>query len=361
MDLKSTVRNLGRVGWGRALLMALAILTVTGGFFYLATPLAAIAAMLIFGIALPLFLGWTSLKQLAVAGLAVLLVGAALFAVLYAQQLRTPGPSGSTLPESPYGNGGSVLQAAHVDPYTGAAGGNYTFSVLLTPSFAPRNQTIVWLNLFISDCPGATGNDSPVCASGYPLFVLNHSFSTPPTANQTIEFHQALPGDDVWWWVMALVLRGPAQMVHNSTTNTTATVPGNLTYDWVYTQGSLGTEGPVSGSLETTVELVLPASYGIFLLYPGIVFYLGLLVYYVLKGREQRRKAMTLPTRPGAAPPDSPGGPPTVAAGAAPTTGSERSCPNCRAIVYPNEVRCWKCGADLAAPPSPLPSSPGGP
>jgi hypothetical protein len=348
-----TVRTFGTRGWGRAVLIAVAILAVVASYLYLDSPLIAIGAILLFGLAVPIYVGWTSPRQLAVGGLVVLLIGAGVFSVLYAQELRVPSPWGATLPNS---TGGSVLQSAHVSPFDGAQGAPYTFSVLLVPQYIPANQTVYALDLFVSDCPGATTNDSTNCPAGYPFYAQNVSFSQNPAAPETINFTQVLPGADVWWWVMALATRD---------SGTNLSVPGNLTWDYVYTSGSEGVQGPVSGNYDSTVELVLPSAYEFFFVYTGLVFYVGLLVYLLLKNREARKKAALTP----------PGGPkgmwsstgPIEPAGPSPTTGggtgspTELACPNCKAVVYPNEKTCWKCGAAL--PPSagassaPIPSS----
>src|ERR1700686_1046044 len=142
---------------GRAVLIAIAIVTLAGSFVYLG-PLLAIATLLLFGLAIPIYAGWKRPRQLALAGLVILLVAAPLTTLLVTEQVRTPapGPSSSNLP--PFGYGGSVLQNAHVSPYTGAAGRSYQFSVDLHPNYAaPGTNGLVWVVVYISNCPGATG------------------------------------------------------------------------------------------------------------------------------------------------------------------------------------------------------------
>lgn len=352
MDRPTGIRTLGQKGWGRALLMGAGILATVGSLYYLQSVLIAIAAMLLFGLAVPIYLGWVGLRQLGLAGLVVLLIGAGLYGVLIAQELRTPAPTASSNPATPYGNGGSVLQGASVSPYTGASGGSYQFTVTLMPQFIPRNQTAIYLLLFVSDCPGATGNRSPDCGSGYPFFEQNRSFTSNPTAPETIVFNQTLSGTDIWWWTMELATRGP---------NSTVQHPGNLTYDALYVNGSYaGVEGPVTGSFEGTVELILPAAYELYFLYLGLTFGVGWLVYAVLKNREAARRGLRgvgEPPPSGATAP-APSVPPLEGAAVrqpAPAPKGERSCPNCQAIVYPNETTCWKCGSTLPAASAPWP------
>lgn len=322
---------------GRAVLMAVAILTLVGSLVYLG-PYVAIAVLLLFGAAVPIYLGWKRPRQLAIAGLAVLLISAPIFSVIYANELRLPSPSASSNPASPYGNGGAVIQDAKVTPFDGAQGGTYNFSASIDPQYLPQREQARFLTLYISDCPGATGNRSPNCPSGYAFFELNHTFASNLSTASTVTFARSLPGADIWWWNLALA-------ISNSSS------PKNLTWVWLYTNGSYsGVEGPVSGDFLSTTELILPAAYEVIFIYPGLVFFIGILVYVLLKNRESARRARapgSLPPSGGTAEPPSGTTEKTMPT---PAGKQESACPNCGAVVYPNERACWKCGKSLVVP-----------
>jgi hypothetical protein len=338
-------RTFGTTWIGRIVLVLIGIFAVAGALFYLGA-LVTILAMLVCGAFLPIYLGWKSTRQLALAGLVILLASAPVFSVAYASQLRVPSPSEGSNPSAPYGNGQAVVQNATVTPYTGAAGGTYTFSASIEPQNLPPRSTLHYLLLIVTDCPDATGNRSPACPAGYPFYEQNHSFSATPAAPTTVSFQQRLSGVDVWWWTFDLAF-------NNSTSK-------NLTQDWLYSQGTYDfPEGPVSGSFGQTFAFILPASYEVILVYPGLVFFVALLIYAVLKRRQATRGAGAPtagtpgapPGTPPTAPPGAPGAPPSNAA------ANERRCPNCQAVVYPNESSCWKCGKSLA-PPQPATAQP---
>ncbi|MCI4358109.1 MAG: zinc ribbon domain-containing protein [Thermoplasmata archaeon] len=332
---------------GRALLMALAISTLVASLFYLG-PYVAIAVLLVFGAALPIYLGWKRPRQLAIAAFAVLLVSAPIFSAAYAGELRVPSPAASSNPAFPFGNGAPAVHDARVTPFDGNPGGVYNFSATVDPKNLPPSESARFLELFISDCPGATGNRSPSCPAGYAFYVLNHTFLQTPGAAVTVTYSQALPGTDVWWWNLALAISN-------------ASAPKAYTWVWLFVNGGYtGVQGPVSGNYLATTEFILPAAYEVIFIYPGIVFYIGLLIYVLLKNREANRGRSRV-----ALPPDLPtSGPVPPTSSATPRSPSglaERTCPNCGAVVYPNESTCWKCGKSLAqnAPASapPLESS----
>jgi hypothetical protein len=249
---------------GKAVLIAVAILTLLGSFIYLGE-LVAIAAILIFGLALPIYFGWKRPRTLALAGLVILLIAAPLASVGEATILRTPGPDISSASQLPYGKGGSVLQGAHVTPYTGPQGGLYTFTVVANPAYVPPNDThLLYLVLFVSTCPGATGSSDPTCPSGYPFYSQNHTFASNVTIAQTVTFNQSLPGANIWWWQMGATVRN---------------VSGALV--WIFLQGQSGfsgQQGPVSGNFLSTVGIVIPTVFLAMFFYPGIVFFFALLV-----------------------------------------------------------------------------------
>lgn len=134
-------------------------------------------------------------------------------------------------------------------------------------------------------------------------------------------------------------------------------------------------EGPVIGGFGTVYAALIGAIYLDELVYVGIPFYFILILYMWFKNREGRHRAairqgakafMAAKGAAGAAaPPTAPSGegagtPPADAASPpakanAPSAG-EAACPSCGAVVYPNEAKCWKCGASLGTVSAPLKS-----
>lgn len=346
MQQGNSVKSFGAKPVGRIVLAGLATATLVGSFLELG-PLLAIVTLLFFGLAVPIYLGWKRPRELAIMGLAVLLVAGPIAGAFYAQEIRQPSPLASSDNYAPYGSGGPVLQNAQVHPFTGAGGGTFNFSVEVYPQYVPANTSgLLWVELFVTTCPGATGNSSPYCPSPYPFYSPNASLPTGQSAPFTVYFNQVLPGPNIWWFQFATAYRsGPDQ---------------NLT--WIFLDPANGygaVQGPVSGSYDTTWELVVPTVYEELFLYSGAVFYLGLLIYFLFKRREAARQGASgpgpSPPSPVATMPAPPtAGAPTPAPGA--PTAPELHCPNCKAVVYANETSCWKCGTALpkggAAPPA---------
>ncbi|MCI4345695.1 MAG: hypothetical protein L3K07_02930 [Thermoplasmata archaeon] len=346
----SAFRSFATRPLGRAILIAVAIPAVGWSFIYLGE-LIAVVAMLLLGLLLPITMGWKRPRQLAVAGLVILLLSSPVAGALETNLAFSPSPIASSSSALPDGNHGSVLQNASVGPFSGASGTNFTFGVDLFPKYVPPNETLTALVFVVSTCPTATGNvSSPDCSSGYPYFLQNHTFATPPNTTTHLRFNQKLPGPDIWWWTMY--------------TETRAT---NGSYHYTFLSAGSGyptIQGPVTGDWFSIYGIVLEQVYIYVFLYAGSVFYLALLAYTWFKVREARRKAaaagsVLIPP----APPMAPGGGGATAGPAAIPSGPvEMHCPNCQAVVYESEKKCWKCGTPLgvAATPiadAPLPSS----
>ncbi|HEY6237588.1 MAG TPA: hypothetical protein VIZ68_00185, partial [Thermoplasmata archaeon] len=246
---------------GRVTLAALATLTLIGSFLYLG-PFLAIPTFLLFGLAVPIYMGWKKPRQLAAAGLVVLLIAAPIATLAETGSLRAPVPSASSSTGFPFGNGGPVLDQAVVNPFTGEQGGFYNFSVVVNPQFVPVNDSApLWVVLFVSTCPGATGNASPICGAGYPFYQVNQTLPIGLSAPMAVNFTLALSGANLWWWQMGTAVHSPS----NST---------NLT--WIFLEvsnGYGGVQGPVSGDFVSTFSIVLVPVYEAMFLYPGSVFF----------------------------------------------------------------------------------------
>jgi len=272
--------------------------------------------------------------------------------------------SATVLRAIPDGANGAVLQDASVSPFTGGASTNFTWTVTVYPQYDPTNTSgPVSVTLYVSTCPGATGNSSPYCSGGYPLLIQTHRFSQPLVQPTNVTFHLVVDSNGIWSWQMGVAftpLTPPPQLA------------GSGGSSYVFLQGastSGGIEGPVVGSFVVTYAEILPTIYATTFVYLGVPFYVVLLLYMLLKSRERRRNdarrraAGAIPPTtgggetlagPAPAPPSAPGGPPTD--GATPAAEHEKSCPKCSAVVYAGEANCWKCGASLATTAPPLPS-----
>jgi len=265
----------------------------------------------------------------------------------------------------PSGGGTAVLQNAAVSPFHGDAATEFTWTVTVDPAyFSSMNSSPLWVEVYVSTCPGAITNGSTLCAAGYPFLVLTHFFCTDPTtlatceatvptltAPVTVAFNYTVGEDGIWDWQMGLAVENLAS--HGPAYTYLVGEPGYYN----------GLEGPVVGSFATVFELTLPSFYLEDFLFLGLPFYAVLLLYVFFKSRERRREdarrrnAGPIPPSSGAeagAAPAAAGSPPlaTEAQGKAPPGPAvgEQACPNCGAVVYPSELKCWKCGAALSAP-----------
>ena len=238
------------------------------------------------------------------------------------------------------------------------AGANW--SVLLNGSSESAVNSPVALFLYISTCPGATTNESGTCPGGYSFTSLKNAFLAPVTSVTGVAFHYTIGTDGIWSWQMALESRDSAGHF------TLVSLVGDPAYN--------GIEGPVVGDFAAFFAELLPTLYFDCFLFLGAPFYLVLLLYMIFKNRERRRQEMVRrsagPIPPASPPatgpsagPLAPGGPgPRELSAPGPPSGSpaqdELPCPNCSALVYPGESRCWKCGAALPATSEPTASSP---
>lgn len=343
---------------GRILLILIAVLTTFASYAYISV-IIAIPAILLFGLAVPIWVGIKRPRYLALAGLAIILTVAPITNIVVVQDVRVPvGPSASATGAA-FANGTPLMQNASVYPFTGSSSTNFTWSVTIYPGNHPlNNSTPVRIDLYLSTCPGATGTSSPYCTSGYPFFDFENSSLPNTTTPYTVEFHYRIGTLGIWAWQMGI-------FTNNSTTHKAyfQLLVGDPTYN--------GIEGPVVGSFEDTYWELLTEVYFENLLFLAIPFYVLLLVYMLFKMRERRRKDAqrralgpvppdggTGGPPPGGAPsaplPSQPTGPGLAGAKSAGATSSvaELNCPKCNAVVYAGEKTCWKCGAPLTSDPS---------
>jgi len=341
---------------GRVLLIAVTILVVFASYVYVEA-LLAIPAFLVFGLAIPIWAGQKRARYLALAGLVVILLVAPISTLVITQDIRTPLPLACSASDQPCpgASADALLQNASVTPYTGSGNTNFTWSVTVFPQFAPKgNSTPVNLTLYISTCPGATSTSPPPwCSAGYPFTQITLNISG-LSGVKTFTFHHVIGSDGIWDWQMGVYTL-------NNTTHQPffQTLLGDATYN--------GIEGPVVGTFTTTYSNLLPTIYFDDFLFLGGPFFLVLLVYLLFKNRERKRKdaarRAAVPVPPTGRPDEDhpPLSPPStrpVPSGPAPAGPHERTCPNCNAVVYENEAKCWKCGTALDGSEisTPLPS-----
>jgi hypothetical protein len=310
----------------------------------------AIPAILLFGLALPIWVGLKRPRYLAITGLVIILAVAPLANLVFTQEIRAPVGAANSGSDLSVSNGSPMMQNASVSPFTGDSNTNFTWTVTVYPANHPvGNTTPVEIDLFVSTCPGATGNNSPNCAAGYPLTVLQNKSLPNTTTPYVVRFHYDIGTDGIWAWQMGLY-----------TNNTTAThrpffqlLVGDPQYN--------GIEGPVVGDFTATYTEILTEIYTQDFLLLGAPFYCILLVYMLFKNRERRRKEAAQ-RAPGPVPPagetaaaPETKGTPLPSSGTAPSgpkgtsSTAELNCPNCNAVVYAGEATCWKCGASLSA------------
>jgi hypothetical protein len=361
----ASVRAFVGTGYGKLALGVLALATLSLSFYYLG-PYFAIPTLLLFGLGVPIYLGWKIPRQLAVMGIVVILATGPLINWGLTGQAMTPSPAANSASDA--GNtstGNPVLANALVSPYDAAGGTAFVFSVDLYTNRLAANTSPYSLELFVSTCPGATGNSSPFCGTGYPFYPVNQSVVNVTGSPAHRSFNVVLPGPNIWWWQMGLLAKTVKFVPAKNATETT--------YQWIFlaVPNAYGAvQGPVTGTWTSTYKLLLPQTILDVLFYPGLVFYAALLVYMFLKSREARRKAQRAGAGSGTIPPTSgspasanppmaslpPGSATPSAAGGSKT---ENACPKCGAVVYPKEANCWKCGAPLTAPTNaPLSSGP---
>ena len=335
------------------ILIAVAVVVVT---YVFVDVIIAVPAILLFGLAFPIWMGLKRPRFLALVGLVIIVAVAPLATVVFTQEVYVPVSAASSATNVPLSDGKQVMQNATVSPYTGGAGTNFTWTVTIYPQDVPENNsTPVWLNLYISTCPGATGNDSPNCQAGYPFTLLNQTLPN-TTQPYTATFHYRIGSNGIWSWQMGIFTK-------NRTTGVPyfQTLQGDPTYN--------GIQGPIIGGFAAIYGELITSIYIQDLLLLGAPFYFALLVYMLFKNRERRHKeAQQRALRPGPAPTAPAGTPSAPATGPgtplpssqaplstptgppaapAPSTVPELNCPKCNAVVYAGEKTCWKCGAAL--------------
>jgi len=322
---------------GKVLLLAVGILATATSFTYLGI-IAAIPIILLAGLALPIWAGLKRPRYLALTGLVILVVAGAIIAPLLTQEVMVPSPAVSSSPVNSTNPYSMILQNASVTPFNAAPGTNFTWTVTVYPQYIPKGNTSpLWLNLNLMNIAGALAQ------------TLNFThFAANATAPVVVVFRSVIATTGIWSWQMNLSYRSLSR--------------GTLTFVLLNAAaGFNAVEGPVVGSFLTTLGSVFPGVYLSVFLYLGIPFYFVLLIYLFLKNRQRRRqeaegRAHDPPTQPGGSAGGSNPSPSGAPAGA--PRPDERSCPNCGAVVYPNESSCWKCGTSLSSEaPAPLPSS----
>jgi YVTN family beta-propeller protein len=148
---------------GKALLIAVAIGIVVGSMVYV-EELIAILAMLVGGLALPIYAGLKRPRYLALSGLVILLLSAPLGAIGFTQEVRSPTPAGSSDPSIASGQGPIALAA---DTATGEVyAANYAAN---TVSVFNASQNDLTATVDVGGLPDAVAVDT----ADHAAFVAN--------------------------------------------------------------------------------------------------------------------------------------------------------------------------------------------
>lgn len=332
----------GRIG--RIVLIAIAIL-ITAAALLVGGVLFGIVAGILFGLGIPIWVGASRPRYLAIVGIAILLAAPPVWAAIEVPYyFAAPSPVNSI---------DNFLQNATVSPYSAPAGSVFSWEVQVVPA-AVRNTTLVNLTLYVSTCPGATGTSDPNCGAGYAF----NAYPSPKnvssfTGETTVWFNETISSANIWYWQMGLYYRNGTH---------------GLAYDSLVGDSSFynGLIGPIAGDWTTVFGALVGTFYIAVGLYVGIPFYIALLVYVIYRMRREKRQLAAARARASSAAPEAgtetrsrparrpPSGgaaplPSAPAPAPAAPPASEQACPNCGAVVYPQETFCWKCGAALGA------------
>lgn len=347
------------------ILVALATAAVVLSVAILADILIAIVAILLFGLGLPIWLGHKRFRNLAIAGVVILVASAPLINLFEAQDIMTPSPLACTTGSCSGGASAGALQNATVTPYNAASGSTFNWTVSVFPAFLPNaTDQPLWLWFNVSNCAGSfTSYEESANACPSPFTDYNLNFTVPAgfLNGTTHTFTQALGGGvQIWNWQIFLFYRD----------NTTHALEQQSLAGNYGTASQSSVLGPVTGFYWDIYDLILSDIYLTVLIYLGAPFFIVLLIYVFLKSRRDRRadeqKRAMAADAPVLPPPSSPGAGTGTTPAAAPLRPlKEVACPNCGAVVYPGERVCWKCGAAIPTTLSggtsaPLPSAPKG-
>ncbi|HEV2316346.1 MAG TPA: hypothetical protein VGV89_02060 [Thermoplasmata archaeon] len=350
MQQPTGFRGLATKPLGRIIAIVSAIVAVALATTYNLGAIVVIAVLLLFGLAMPIYMGWKRPRGLALAGLVILLVAAPITAVL-TTQLTISSPPG---PVNSFGEyGGDVLQGAAIDHYHADSAQDFHFTVLVDPQYLGSNTSLLNLTLFVTPCADAVdqAQASSVCSTGLSYYQQVYSFNGTPATSVSVTFTQHISGPNIWYW-----------MIYATTSNTSnKTNPIQDIYLNSQNPYTTDIQGPIVGSFLGILGIVIIPAYLDVIIYPGLAFYGALAFYAWFKAREARKKAewgqRPPPTSSGASAP-SPQGSPSSSTSATPAaTPRERHCPKCGAVVYANESQCWKCGTALTGSEQPLESA----
>lgn len=348
-SFKKRLTNFAGKPIGYGVLIALIVLVVAGSLYYVGVLLGAIV-LLLMGFGFPIYLGWNrSFRNLWILALVITIAAPPIWGALATNELFTPySPPNSSDPLL----SGSVLQGAHVDPfsYPPASGNSYHFEINAARqnhNATPINLTAVYL--WVTDCPYDGAGTQNACGGNpdyyqtYPYVIQPANVSRP---TDTAYFNRTLPANEVFYYVFTA-----NYTINIYTAN--HTLKGNgysyacLGYCSIVQgiaqptaqQNIYWNEGPITGSWATIYGTKLLPGY--YLVMAGLGGLLGviILIYRFLKMRERRRHEEAGAAATG-----------TVSSG-------ETRCPQCSAVVKPGESFCWKCGGSLEspAPNQPLP------
>jgi hypothetical protein len=331
VSLKDRIRNFARTRLGYGVFLTVIILILAGLVVLTGDDAFLMAvSLVIFALALPIYLGWNRrLRTLAVVAAVILLLVPPVAAAPETGQLLVPSPAVSSAD--------GVLQNGTVNPFSGpGVQGRYNFTVEVYPTRAPDNGTVTNVTLYVTNCPFDNFTQHNNCHYNPDYFLqtrINLSASQRRMPEVTLSYDVPLPSGEILDYILE------ADYVYNVTSNGTVRTYTGTSCAGLSSNGTCGwMEGPVTATFAQTYGLVLLGFYESFL-FLAIIVYVALGLYSYLKLRERRRLAAAARNADGTSTPPLPSG-----------QVAERTCPSCGAVVKPDEDFCWKCGKSL--PPS---------
>ncbi len=177
---------------GKIVILVLAFVVVFATNAYVSV-VVAIPAILLFGLAVPIWAGLKRPRFLALLGLVVVLAVAPVVTVVFTQEILTPVGVANSSNALSASNGQPVMENATVHPFAGTTSTNFTWTVTIYPQNHPAGNTTPYsLFLYISSCPGATGNNSPVLHAA----LLPDRPESTPQSERDLSVHGDVPLPD---------------------------------------------------------------------------------------------------------------------------------------------------------------------
>ena len=149
---------------GKIVLIVLAFAVVFATNAYVSV-VVAIPAILLFGLAVPIWAGLKRPRFLALLGLVVVLAVAPVVTIVFTQEILTPVGIANSSNALSASNGQPVMENATVHPFAGTTSTNFTWTVTIYHRTIRREHHALLLVPLHRQLSGATGNNSPSCST----------------------------------------------------------------------------------------------------------------------------------------------------------------------------------------------------